>query len=69
MQALVPQVYVRVKDGDLNGSGALIADQTLNLNVSGDIINGGTLAGRSIANLTAVSVSGVRVRLSLLCFS
>lgn len=64
VQALVPQVYVRVKDGDLNGSGALIAGQSLNLNVSGDIVNSGTLAGRSIASLTADNIKNLGGRIS-----
>ena len=64
VQALVPQVYVRVKDGDLNGTGALIAGNTLNLNVSGNLFNGGTLGGRSIAAITADTVNNLGGRIA-----
>ncbi|MCA3174070.1 MAG: S-layer family protein, partial [Burkholderiales bacterium] len=52
-QALVPQVYVRVQDGDLNGQGALISGQSISLNVSGNLVNRGTVAGRQVLVLHA----------------
>ncbi|MEK0364400.1 two-partner secretion domain-containing protein [Pseudomonas sp. CBC3] len=60
---LVPQVYVRVKEGDLNGSGALIAGQQLNLDISGDVINSGSLAGRSVMSLTAQNIDNLGGRI------
>jgi filamentous hemagglutinin len=42
-QALVPQVYARMKAGDLDGAGTLLAGQVTNLNLSGDISNTGTV--------------------------
>ncbi|WP_350307860.1 hypothetical protein, partial [Photorhabdus viridis] len=37
----VPQVYARVKSGDLSGDGALLAGNTVALNSQGDITNSG----------------------------
>jgi len=62
-QALVPQVYARLQAGDLSPSGSLIAGQTLNLNVSGNIINGGDLAGREALNLNAENIHNINGRI------
>jgi len=35
-KVLVPQVYVKVQPGDLDGSGALLADKDANLNLNGE---------------------------------
>jgi filamentous hemagglutinin len=63
-QALVPQVYARMKTGDLDGTGTLLAGQVTNLNLSGDITNTGTVAGRTIVNLTAENVNNLGGRIS-----
>jgi filamentous hemagglutinin len=63
-KALVPQLYVRVKPGDVDGSGALIAGDTVNLNLSGDLTNAGTIAGRSVVSLTAENVKNLGGRMS-----
>lgn len=55
--ALVPQVYVRVKPGDLDGRGTLIAANVVDVALKGDLINSGTIAGR-----TAVQLSGENLR-------
>ncbi|WP_139133869.1 filamentous hemagglutinin N-terminal domain-containing protein, partial [Pseudomonas sp. 21C1] len=60
---LVPQVYVRVQEGDLNGSGALIAGQQLNLNIAGDLVNSGSLAGRSVMAITAQNIENLGGRI------
>jgi len=60
---LVPQVYVRVQEGDLNGSGSLIAGQRLNLNIAGDLINSGSLAGRSVMAITAQNIANLGGRI------
>ncbi|WP_260961240.1 two-partner secretion domain-containing protein [Pseudomonas citri] len=60
---LVPQVYVRVQEGDLNGSGALIAGQQLNLNIVGDLVNSGSLAGRSVMAITAQNLDNLGGRI------
>ncbi|MBE8178447.1 S-layer family protein, partial [Leptospira borgpetersenii serovar Ballum] len=46
-QVLVPQVYVRVKEGDVDGSGSLIAGNRVALQ-TGELNNSGTLLGRDI---------------------
>ncbi|NIE75374.1 filamentous hemagglutinin N-terminal domain-containing protein [Pantoea sp. Ap-967] len=62
-QVLVPQVYVRVREGDLTGNGALIAGQQLKLDVSGDLLNSGSLGGRSVMALTAQNIDNLGGRI------
>ncbi|WP_257381130.1 hemagglutinin repeat-containing protein [Snodgrassella alvi] len=50
---LVPQVYLMVRDGDLNTSGALISAANIRLHTNKDINNQGTIAGRKIVDLGA----------------
>jgi len=65
VQALVPQVYVRVNDTDIDTTGALIAaDNSLNLNLSGDLNNYGSIAGRRIADISADNINNLGGRLS-----
>lgn len=45
-KVLVPQVYVRVRAGDLNGNGTLMAGATTELKLTNDLFNSGTIAGR-----------------------
>jgi len=63
-KALVPQVYVRVREGDLNGSGALLAGKEININLTGNLTNSGTIAGRSIVALSADNVNNLAGRLN-----
>lgn len=63
-KALVPQLYVRVQEGDLNGSGALIAGNSVELNLNGDLNNSGTIAGRSVVSLSAENVKNLNGRIS-----
>ena len=63
-RALVPQLYVRVRDGDLQASGALIAGNSVNLDLTGDLTNSGTLAGRNVVSLTAENVRNLGGRIS-----
>jgi filamentous hemagglutinin len=58
-RALVPQVYVSPQKGDLQPSGALLAGNSVNLNVSGDLTNSGTIAGRTVVSLTAQNVKNL----------
>ena len=53
---LVPQVYVRVKDGDVDGTGALLAGHDIQLNLTGDITNTGTIAGRDLVQISASNI-------------
>ncbi len=56
---LVPQLYVKVQAGDLDGSGALLAGKDVNLKLTGDLTNSGTIAGRSVVSLTAENVNNL----------
>ncbi|ETS33333.1 filamentous hemagglutinin family [Photorhabdus khanii NC19] len=49
----VPQVYARVRQGDLSSDGALLAGNTVALNSQGDITNSGMISGRDVTQLTA----------------
>ena len=64
-RVLVPQVYARVQPGDLDGSGALLAGQTLDIRLSGDFSNaGGTIAGRDVARITAENIGNLQGRIT-----
>ncbi|QUP56850.1 filamentous hemagglutinin N-terminal domain-containing protein (plasmid) [Ralstonia syzygii] len=63
-RALVPQVYVHVKPGDLDGSGALISGQSVSLNLSGDMVNQGSIAGRDVVSITAENVKNLGGRIT-----
>ncbi len=56
---LVPQAYVRVKPGDIDGTGALLAGQNVNLNLSGNMSNSGTVAGRKLVQISADSIKNL----------
>jgi filamentous hemagglutinin len=62
-KALVPQVYARLQANDLSPTGSLIAGQTLHLNVSGNVINGGDLAGRDAISLNANNIHNINGRM------
>ena len=51
-----PQLYVRVKEGDLDGSGSLISGDSINMNLSGDLNNSGTIASRKAMSITAENI-------------
>ncbi|WP_171962503.1 two-partner secretion domain-containing protein [Bordetella trematum] len=63
-RALVPQVYVRVKPGDLDARGTLLAAHAIDLDLKGDWVNSGTLAGRTALKLTAENLRNLGGRLS-----
>ncbi|HND25767.1 MAG TPA: hemagglutinin repeat-containing protein, partial [Rhodocyclaceae bacterium] len=52
-KVLVPQVYVRVRDGDLSASGALVAGRDVQLDVRGELMNQGTISAQGTARLSA----------------
>ncbi|HGV3450298.1 TPA: hemagglutinin repeat-containing protein [Raoultella planticola] len=54
---LVPQVYAKVKPGDLDGSGALLAGNNVNIKLDGDLFNSGTLNGRRVLQLDADTIT------------
>ncbi len=62
-KVLVPQVYVKVQPGDLDGSGTLLSGKDVNINLSGDLTNSGTIAGRNVVSLTAENVNNLGGRI------
>lgn len=62
-KVLVPQLYVRVKEGDLDGSGALLAGKEVNLKLTGDLTNSGTIAGRQVVSLSAQNIHNLGGRI------
>ena len=63
-KVLVPQVYVKVQPGDLDGSGALLSGKNINIHVSGDLTNSGTVVGRNVLKLTADNINHLGGRIS-----
>ncbi|RST54048.1 filamentous hemagglutinin N-terminal domain-containing protein [Variovorax sp. DXTD-1] len=63
-QVLVPQVYVRVRAGDINGNGAILSADTLRIKSDHDLTNTGTLTGRSVVAITAENVNNLGGRIS-----
>lgn len=54
---MVPQVYVRVQPGDIDGSGALMGGQNVVMNLNRDLVNSGTLHGRDAVQLSADNIN------------
>ncbi|MBA3034013.1 MAG: hemagglutinin repeat-containing protein, partial [Gammaproteobacteria bacterium] len=63
-QALVPQLYVRVREGDISAAAGLLAGNSVNLDLTGDLSNSGTIAGRTLLSLTAENVKNLGGRIS-----
>lgn len=53
---MVPQVYVRVKPGDIDGSGALLGGQNVVMNLNSDLLNSGTIGGREEVQISADNI-------------
>src|SRR5580765_2629579 len=57
----VPQVYVRAQPGDLDNSNqstsGLLAGRSVNIQMSGDVSNGASIAGRQLVNIAAGNIS------------
>lgn len=62
--ALVPQVYVRVRPGDIDGTGTLLAGRSVELNLRGDLVNSGTIAGRTAVKIDAQNLRNLDGRIS-----
>ncbi|MDR5170522.1 hemagglutinin repeat-containing protein [Methylobacillus flagellatus] len=58
-KALVPQVYVRLQDGDLNSATGIMAGNSINIHATDTIANGGTMAGRTLAVLNADNIQNL----------
>ncbi|MDO5692207.1 MAG: hemagglutinin repeat-containing protein, partial [Pseudomonadota bacterium] len=61
---LVPQVYVVLRADDLQPTGALISGHNVQMTLTGDLSNSGTIAGRHIVNLGAQDLQNVGGRIS-----
>lgn len=55
-QALVPRVYLLPRAGDLSAIGALIAGRDVQMNLSGDVLNSGRIAGRALVQVNAQNI-------------
>lgn len=58
-QALVPQVYVRLQAGDLQPTTGMMTGNTVTMNLSGDVANQGTIAGREFLALNAENINNL----------
>jgi filamentous hemagglutinin family protein len=64
-RVLVPQVYVRVKPGDIDGSGAVLSGGSVDMRFTGDLTNsGGTIAGRHAVSLSADNINNLAGRIT-----
>ena len=64
VQALVPQVYAKLREGDLDGNGSLISADSVNFNLTSNLTNSGTIAGRSVISLTADNINNLGGRIT-----
>ncbi|MBU0587057.1 MAG: hemagglutinin repeat-containing protein [Gammaproteobacteria bacterium] len=58
-QALVPHIYLAIKDGDLAPSGALLGGSTVALSSTGDVANSGTILGRQLVSIDANNINNL----------
>lgn len=53
----MPRVYLVPRAGDLSAGGALIAGRDVQLNLSGDVLNTGSIAGRELVQIGAQNLT------------
>jgi filamentous hemagglutinin len=58
-RALVPQVYLQVRAGDLKPDGALLGGEQVTLSLTGDLTNSGTIAAGQHVNLSAANINNL----------
>ena len=58
-KVLAPQLYVRLRPGDLDSSGSLLSANDMQLNLSGDLTNSGKIAGRKVMQLRADNLHNI----------
>ncbi|MET3464570.1 two-partner secretion domain-containing protein [Variovorax atrisoli] len=64
-RVLVPQVYVRVRPGDIDGSGALLAGNQVKIDgKDNNLVNTGTIAGRQLVSINANTIDNLGGRIS-----
>lgn len=49
-------MYVRVRAGDADGSGALLSGRDIDISLSGDVANSGKIAGRNLVRISADNI-------------
>uniref|UniRef100_UPI0030F3AE5A two-partner secretion domain-containing protein n=1 Tax=Stenotrophomonas sp. G106K1 TaxID=3134792 RepID=UPI0030F3AE5A len=54
--ALVPQVYLRLRPGDLDGQGALLAGANVDIKLANGLVNTGDIAGRKLVTIDAGNI-------------
>ncbi|WP_407503435.1 hemagglutinin repeat-containing protein [Acinetobacter baumannii] len=62
-KALIPQVYVKARVGDLKGDGTLLTGNSVNFKLNGDLLNGSTIAGREAVQITADNINNLKGRI------
>lgn len=62
--ALVPQVYARTRAGDLSADGTLIIADAVDLKLSGNLVNTGTIAGRRAVRIDADNLRNLGGRIT-----
>lgn len=63
-KVLVPKVYARVREGDLEGNGALLAGKDVDIRVGGELVNSGSISGRNVVSVAADNVQNLRGRMN-----
>ncbi|WP_295978316.1 hemagglutinin repeat-containing protein [uncultured Variovorax sp.] len=63
-KVLAPQLYVRVRPGDIDGSGALLSADTTVIKGDGDLVNTGTVAGRVLVRIDKDNVRNLGGRIA-----
>ncbi|WP_422085359.1 hemagglutinin repeat-containing protein [Variovorax sp.] len=63
-QVLAPQLYVRVRPGDIDGSGALLSADATVIKGDGDLVNTGTIAGRTLVKIDKDNVRNLGGRIA-----
>ena len=58
-QSLVPQVYIRPQTEDMQPTTGLMAGNTVIMNLTADVTNEGTIAGRDIVELNADNINNL----------
>ena len=53
---LVPQVYLRARSTDMDGSGTLMAGRNVSFQTDGDAVNSGTIASKNVTIITADTI-------------
>jgi len=63
-KALVPQLYARVKPGEITGDNALISGKNVQLALTGDLVNKGTISSSNKLTLLAENIQNLKGRIT-----